>query len=143
MRWQLIADHNEWPNPYTIIRRFLFELVGMIYHWIEITDKYNKFIICFARNYTWIYVKLKEYCNFGTKNSRLEWHVIPAQEVQLTTNKLVFHFRRNGRNQRIDFNEGDRGPVSCSMRRKILLIFQSNYVDAQSSPLSFFLLLFL
>ena len=27
LRWQLIADHNEWPNR--IIRRFPFELVGM------------------------------------------------------------------------------------------------------------------
>ena len=31
LRWQLIADRNEWPKPYTIIiRRFLFKLVGMI-----------------------------------------------------------------------------------------------------------------
>ena len=31
LRWQLIADHNERPNtPYTIIRRFLSELVGTI-----------------------------------------------------------------------------------------------------------------
>ena len=30
LRWQLIADRDEWPRPYTIIRRFLFELVGMI-----------------------------------------------------------------------------------------------------------------
>ena len=29
-RWQPIADHNEWPKPYTITRRFLFELVGVI-----------------------------------------------------------------------------------------------------------------
>ena len=29
MRWQLIADHNERPNRITIIRRFLFELVGI------------------------------------------------------------------------------------------------------------------
>ena len=29
LRWQLIADHNEWPL-FTIIRRFLFELVGMM-----------------------------------------------------------------------------------------------------------------
>ena len=28
--WQPIADHNEWPKPYTTIRRFLFELVDMI-----------------------------------------------------------------------------------------------------------------
>ena len=29
LRWQLTADHNEWPKRYTIIRRFLFELVDM------------------------------------------------------------------------------------------------------------------
>ena len=29
-RWQLIADHNERPNRTTIIRRFLFQLVGTI-----------------------------------------------------------------------------------------------------------------
>ena len=29
-RGRLIADRNEWPKPYTIIRRFLFELVGMM-----------------------------------------------------------------------------------------------------------------
>ena len=28
--WQLIADHNEWPNRVPTIRRFLFELVGMM-----------------------------------------------------------------------------------------------------------------
>ena len=28
LRWQLIADHNEWPNRIQLIRRFLFELVG-------------------------------------------------------------------------------------------------------------------
>ena len=28
LRWQLIADRNEWPTPCTVIRRFLFELVG-------------------------------------------------------------------------------------------------------------------
>ena len=26
LRWQLIADHNEWPKPYTTIRRFLIRL---------------------------------------------------------------------------------------------------------------------
>ena len=30
LRWQLIADHNERPKPYATIRRFLFELVGML-----------------------------------------------------------------------------------------------------------------
>ena len=50
-----------------------------VYHWIEITDK---FIICFA--FTQIYLKLWEYYNFGTKNSRNAWHVIPAQEVNET-----------------------------------------------------------
>ena len=27
--WQLIADHNEWPSPYTVTRRYLFKPVGM------------------------------------------------------------------------------------------------------------------
>ena len=53
-----------------------------VYHWIEITDK---FIICFAYfAFTQIYLKLWEYYNFGTKNSRNAWHVIPAQEVNET-----------------------------------------------------------
>ena len=40
LRWQLIADHNEWPNTYTVIRRFLFELVDVTsYHWIETAEK--------------------------------------------------------------------------------------------------------
>ena len=39
MLWQLIADHNEWPNRIQIIRRFLFELVAVWYHWIEIIEK--------------------------------------------------------------------------------------------------------
>ena len=43
--WQLIADHNEWPKPYTITRRFLFELVGMI----SLDRNDWKFITCFAR----------------------------------------------------------------------------------------------
>ena len=32
LRWRLIADHNEWPKPYTVIRRFpsLFDSSGMI-----------------------------------------------------------------------------------------------------------------
>ena len=29
LSWQLIADHNERPKSYTIIRRFLFELVDI------------------------------------------------------------------------------------------------------------------
>ena len=28
-----------------------------------------------------MYLKLRKYCNFGTKNSRRAWHIIPAQEV--------------------------------------------------------------
>ena len=28
LRWQPIADRNEWPKPYTTIRRFLSEHVG-------------------------------------------------------------------------------------------------------------------
>ena len=36
LRWQLIADRNEWPNRNTIIRRFLSRLVGMI----EIIEKW-------------------------------------------------------------------------------------------------------
>ena len=34
LRWQPIADRNERPKPYTIIRRFLFR-----YRWIEIIEK--------------------------------------------------------------------------------------------------------
>ena len=30
LNWQLIADHNERPKSYTIIRRFLFKLVGTV-----------------------------------------------------------------------------------------------------------------
>ena len=40
LHWELIANHNEWPKPYTVIRRFLFELVDMIYHRIEIIEKW-------------------------------------------------------------------------------------------------------
>ena len=29
LRRQLIADHNERPNPYTIIRRFLFGMISL------------------------------------------------------------------------------------------------------------------
>ena len=48
LRWQLIADHNEWLKPYTTTRRFLFELVGMISldRWLLRSN--NKFVICFA-----------------------------------------------------------------------------------------------
>ena len=46
LSWQLIADHNERPKSYTIIRRFLFELVDITgSKWL----RSNKFIICFAR----------------------------------------------------------------------------------------------
>ena len=38
LRWQLTADHNEWP--YTIVRRFLFPLNSSVwYHRIEIIEK--------------------------------------------------------------------------------------------------------
>ena len=58
-------------KPYTIIRRFLFEHVGMISIY---------YLSCLS--YTEIYIKLRKYCNFGTKDSRRTWHVIPAQEVK-------------------------------------------------------------
>ena len=29
-QYELITDHNEWPKSYAIIRRFLFQFVGMI-----------------------------------------------------------------------------------------------------------------
>ena len=54
---QLIADHNEWPNrvqynePCNNVAFFLNSSVW--YHWVEIINKFNKFIICFA----WIILK--------------------------------------------------------------------------------------
>ena len=43
-------------------------------------------MLCLS-GYIWIYLKLRKYCNFGTKNSRRAWHVFPAQEV----NYIKFH----------------------------------------------------
>ena len=63
-----------------MIRRFLFELVGVISPDRKLLG--SKFIIyvspiLFLLEYT---VKLRKYYNFGTKNSRRAWHDVPAQE---------------------------------------------------------------
>ena len=36
LRWQPIADHNEWPN--TIIRRFLFEFISLDRNYWEVIN---------------------------------------------------------------------------------------------------------
>ena len=55
-------------KPYTIIRRFLFELVGMIsldrnYYQVVINLSFALPHFCYIE----IYLKLRKYCNFGAK----------------------------------------------------------------------------
>ena len=48
-RWQLIADHDEWPNH---IQWFVFIWIHS-YHWIEITNKQSiYYYFFFCRGYT-------------------------------------------------------------------------------------------
>ena len=42
-----------------------------------------------------MYLKLRKYCHFGTKNSRRAWHVIPAQEVNNSHIKCMYFFNTN------------------------------------------------
>ena len=50
---------------------FFFELVGVVYHWIEIIEQVINLLFVFPK-YTWKY----------TEKILQFWHVIPAQEVE-------------------------------------------------------------
>ena len=59
-----IADHNEWPNEHTIIRRFLFRARRC--HTISPDRNYREVTnLSFALRK--IYLKLREYYNFGRR----------------------------------------------------------------------------
>ena len=83
LRWQLIADHNEWPNRIQFIPFFLNSSVR--YHWIrnywEVVNLL--FVSPILFQYTWIYLKLRKYCNFGTKNVRLDVRATSFQRKKL------------------------------------------------------------
>ena len=57
--------------------------------------------------YIWIYLKLRKYCKFGGKNSRREWCVVPAQEI-------------------------NRNVHTVSLKKNILLV--RNFAQIESEP---------
>ena len=86
LRWQLIADRNEWPKPYTTNRRFHFEHVGTVSLDRNYWNVINLLFVLPTLFYLNI-LKTEEIWQFwGQKNSRRAWHVIPAQELKLIFN---------------------------------------------------------
>ena len=54
-------------------------------------------------SYIWIYLKLRKYCHFGTKNARHAWHIFPAQEVKLMN--LIRQWRTKKRELLLDIKK--------------------------------------
>ena len=101
-------------EPYSIICRFLLELVGMI----SLDRNYrSKFTICCCLGYTWIYLEVRECCNFGTKN----WHVVSAQEVKDRPGSLVI-FERKQRKKFTRTVENRRSSFTRASSSKLILI---------------------
>ena len=78
-------------RPYTINRRFLPELVGMISldrnYW-QVINLLFVFPILFYSNI----LKTEKILQFrNKKNSRRAWHVVPAQEVKLRWQLIADH----------------------------------------------------
>ena len=42
-------------------------------------------------SYIWIYLKLRKYCNFETKNSRHAWHVVPVLTPSRLNNYIIIN----------------------------------------------------
>ena len=66
-------------EPYKIIRRFLFELVGMTSLDRNVREVINLLFVLPILFHLIMYLGLRKYYNFGTKNSRRAW-----QEVKVT-----------------------------------------------------------
>ena len=101
-RWQLTADHNERPSR---IQFVAFFLNSSVWHWIEIIEEWKIYQI---------YLKLRKYCNFETKE------FIPAQEVrQIRCEREISRDARNleGAQQR-DINININRVIATSFPQK-------------------------
>ena len=79
LRWQPIADRNEWPNSSLSFQTRRYTISLDENDGEAITN--SLFVLPYILFRLNILKTVWKYCNFGTKDSRRAWNVFPAQEV--------------------------------------------------------------